>query len=94
MYGDCRDFEQNKMEEQDELENEAGTQGNLEDFDATDFNLDNVGKSIQVKNFFKAEPLTRKQRQHLRQQIPLMLGRTANFNIGKFYIFVHCSSYT
>lgn len=77
----------NKMEEQDELENEAGTQGNLEDFDATDFNLDNVGKSIQVKNFFKAEPLTRKQRQHLRQQIPLMLGRTANFNIGKTTLY-------
>jgi len=77
------------MEDEDELEVEAGTGDNLEEFDDDGLEYDDeysvygTGKP-KKGSYFQAEPLTRKQRHFLRQQIPLMVGRTANFNIGKF----------
>lgn len=78
------------MEEEDELEGEAATEGNLEEFDDDGLEYDDeysvyrTGKP-KAGSYFQAEPLTRKQRHFLRQQIPLIVGRTANFNIGKFH---------
>ena len=85
------------MEEEDELEGESGAVSNFEDFDDGDLEFDgleyddeypvfNRGK-LKKGTYFQAEPLTRKQKHFLRQQIPLMVGRTANFNIGKCHDF-------
>jgi hypothetical protein len=85
------------MEEEDDVGVEAGTEGNLEDLDDEDLEFDgqeyddeySVYSTGKAKKgiYFQAEPLTRKQRYILRQQIPLMVGRTANFNIGKCHKF-------
>lgn len=85
------------MEDDEELESEAGTEGNFETLDDEDLEFDGQeydeeypvysrGK-LKKGTYFQAEPLTRKRRHLLRQQIPLMVGRTANFNIGKFLNF-------
>lgn len=81
-----------KIEDEDELEGEEGSEGNLEEMDDDGLEYDDeysVYKTGKPKpgSYFQAEPLTRKQRHFLRQQIPLMVGKTANFNIGKSTIY-------
>lgn len=82
------------MEEEDDLEGEVGTGVNLEGLDDEDFEFDGLEYDDEYTtgkpkkgSYFQAEPLTRKQRHFLRQQIPLIVGKTANFNIGKFHEF-------
>lgn len=76
------------MEKDEELEGEAEARGNFEDFDEDGLEYDDeysVYRTGEPRagSYFQAEPLTRKQRQFLLKQIPLMVGKTANFNIGK-----------
>lgn len=83
-----------KMEEEDDSESDNGSRSKLEDLDDADFAFDGFeydGEFSRVKeksgSYFRAEPLTRKQRHFLRQQIPLMMGKAANFNIGKETVY-------
>lgn len=80
------------MEEEDDSESDNGSRSKLEDLDDADFAFDGFeydGEFSRVKeksgSYFRAEPLTRKQRHFLRQQIPLMMGKAANFNIGEYH---------
>lgn len=82
------------MAKDEELEGEAEARGDFEDLDGDGLEYDDeysVYRTGEPRagSYFQAEPLTRKQRQFLLKQIPLMVGKTANFNIGKFFE-LHC----
>ncbi|KAG0630358.1 hypothetical protein M758_1G172500 [Ceratodon purpureus] len=86
-----------KMEDLEDLEDEEGAGSNLKDLEDDDLEFDGYEYDDEYSvytpgkpkkgTYFQAEPLSRKERHFLRQQIPLMVGRTANFNIGKTTIY-------